>query len=284
METGIVVGIIGAILTIISLGYAIYAFRTSHKEKKLTYDILPPTPIADAVSKQSGYSIKIVYEGTGESRETVNSVILQYVRFTNFGRIPISKEDLTSNDPLRVEIDGANVLDINISGVTRDVCNVSIQKIKEVNSKASAIIDFDFLDHLDGGIIQIVTDSPDTVASLKGTIIGMPDGLIKGKKEKNSLSFPELGCVIPLILQIAAIISVPYIYKHITGGWENAWTLLLPIAALIIPLVFTIPLIIYWLNRGTIRFPEHLNPPEWYRKRSRIYNSPQAKSFEKKTT
>jgi len=274
MDLAITVGIVGACLTLASLGYAIYVTKRSKQVKELIYDLLPPTPIAGAVSKESGYSIKIVYEGPDKQAETVESVFAQYIRFTNFGRVPIKRDDSASNDPLRIEIPGNKVLDITVAKVAREVCQLKIGRKVEENGKVVAEINFDFLDYMDGGLIQIITESDKTHASLRGTIIGMPGGLVRGKKEKTSIGFPESGCVIPLVVQIAALISVPFIYHQLTGSWSRVWLLLLPVAALILPLAITTPIVFTILSRGSVKFPEHLKPPTWYDSRLYLYRDP----------
>jgi hypothetical protein len=274
MDLGLTLGIIGTALTLISLIYAVYITRRSKREKELVYDVLEPAPIADAISKESGYSIKIIYEKPNKVSETVESVFVQYLRFTNFGRVPIKRDDSAATDPIRIEVVGSRVLDIVVASVTRDVCGIALGEVKHERGRTVASINFDFLDYLDGGLIQIVTDSADAVASLHGTVIGMPEGIRKGEKEKTSVIFPDAGCVIPLLIQIATLIAVPFLYRYLTGSWDKAWLLLLPIAALILPIALTMPVVIALLNRSARRFPKPLGPPSWYRWRSSMYDEP----------
>lgn len=274
MDLGLTLGIIGTALTLISLIYAVYITRRSKREKELVYDVLEPAPIADAISKQSGYSIKIIYEKPNKLSETVESVFVQYLRFTNFGRVPIKRGDSAVNDPIRVEVKGSRVLDIAVASVTREVCDITLGDARHEDGRTVANINFDFLDYLDGGLIQIVTDSPDPTASLHGTVIGMPEGIRKGEKEKTSIIFPDAGCVIPLLIQVATLIAVPFLYRYLTGSWDKAWLLLLPIAALILPVTLTMPVVIALLNRSARKFPKLLGPPSWYQWRLGMYDGP----------
>ena len=119
MNLSITIGIIGATLTLMSLLYAVYVTRRSRQEKLLVYDLLEPAPIAYAVSKESGHSIKLIYQKPDKAPESVDSVFIQYLRFINFGRVPIKKDDSAINDPIRIEISGGKVLDISIVNQTR---------------------------------------------------------------------------------------------------------------------------------------------------------------------
>jgi len=292
MDLGITLGILGTLLTLISLIYAVYVTKRSKREKALVFDVLPPAPIADVLSKESSYSVRILYEKPNSSPKTVQSVFVQYLRFMNYGQVSIRREDSAKNDPICVEIIAGNVLDVSVASVTRDVCGIALGEIEFDQSESTAVIDiqdakvdylgervtvainFDFLDYLDGGLIQIITENPTSQALLKGTVIGMPEGIMKKEQTKNSITWPDPGCVIPLIIEIATLIAVPFIYKYLTGGWKGIWLLLLPVAALVLPLALTLPVVFTLADRDVMRFPEHLRPPTWYQWRLNMYEGP----------
>ncbi|MHB8088415.1 MAG: hypothetical protein ACYDH2_09245, partial [Anaerolineaceae bacterium] len=225
------------------------------------------------ISKESGYSIRIVYETPDKSAKTVESVFVQYIRFTNFGDAPITKDDSAKADPFRLEVDGDKVLDISLANVTREVCQISLEPFVETNGKTVANIHFDFLDSLDGGLIQIVTEGEKAHASLHGTLVGMPQGIKQAKREKTSIAFPDLGCLIPIIIQIGALIAVPFIYRQLNNGWENVWFLLIPVGAFILPLTITLPFLFLLTSRKK-GFPDRLKPPSWYESRLYLYSEP----------
>jgi hypothetical protein len=274
MDFGLAVGIIGTVITIASFVYAIIITQRSKQAKNLKYQRLPPSPIAGAISKESGYSIKIVYESPHKSTKTVDSVFVQYLRFTNFGKVPITKNDSAKGDPLRVEVKGGKVLDITLANATRDVCRISLGAASQSADKIVANINFEFLDYLDGGLVQVVTEGEHSQASLCGTIIGMPQGLIKEKGGKTSIGLSDPGCIVPIIIQVCALIAVPFIYQQLNGSWDGIWFLLLPVAALILPIAFTIPFLILIMSRKGVNFPERLSPPSWYESRLYLYNDP----------
>lgn len=272
MNLSITIGIIGATFTVTSLLYAIYTTRRSRRVKSLVYDLLEPVPVVDAISREGDPSIKVIYEQPNKAPETVDSVFIQYIRFINFGRLPIKKDDSTINDPIRIEISDSKVIGISIVKQTRDVCQIQLEEIQYEDKMVKANLNFAFLDFLDGGLIQVVTDNTDAKASLRGTIIGMPEGIKKSKQVKHGITFPDIGCFIPIIMQVAALVAVPYLYRYITGSWDRAWLLILPIAALILPMAVTMPIIFSLLNIGVHKFPGSLRPPHWYGERFHIYN------------
>lgn len=271
MDINLALGVIGTVISVVSFVYAIYVTKQSKKEKELIFEIIDPMPLVDTIPKDNRHSIKIIYERPNQLSETVDSIFLQFVRFTNFGRVPIRKEDSASYDPLRIEVQGGRVLDITLVSVAREVSRITLNEIRQVEDKTIAVIDFDFLDYMDGGLIQVVSDSINAEVTLKGTIVGMPTGIMKGDPERHSISFPELGCVIPLIIQVGVLVAVPFIYRYMTGSWKNVWLLLLPILALVLPIALIMPVILALLNRKSIKFPKPLSPPSWYYRRRDFY-------------
>ena len=271
MDLGLALGIVGTVITIISFIYAILVTRQSRKIKKLVYSKLPPAPIAGAISKESGYAISIVYEESLAKTRIVEGVYVQYIRFANIGQTPIMGTDSAKGDPLRIEIQGGNILDVTLAAVTREVCQISIPSLVEQDDKAISVISFDFLDNLDGGLIQIVSEGENAKAELLGTVIGMPEGVTKEELGKTSITFPDLGCVIPIIVQAVALIAVPYLYYYFNGSWNGIALLLLPVGAMSIPFILTLPISIMLVSRSGINFPKSLQPPSWYNSRYDLY-------------
>lgn len=267
MDTNLIVGIVGVTLTIVSLIYAIYVTRKSKQEKCLVYEVMSPVPVAEVVKSQSAYSLKVVYEKPNETPVYIKHAVAQYFRFTNFGRLPIDKNDLVEADPLRIEVTGGKVLDISLAGVTRDVCQISIGDIKANETTATANIDLVFLDHMDGGIIQILSDTANLQTILTGTIIGMPEGIKKVKDIPQNRTMNGWGCALGMIILLLSFGSVPIVYKFITGGWANVWLLSLPFAALIIPFLYIVIFFIVTEPRRKFIFPDELFPPRWYQMR-----------------
>jgi hypothetical protein len=204
-------------------------------------------------------------------------VFVQYLRFANFGKLPIQNADTATVDPLRVEATGGNPLSLSLVNSSREVCQIALSNMTRTDQVITSRINFDFLDYQDGGLIQIISESPKTKAFLNGTIVGMPEGLARAKPPKDGVTFPEIGCVIPLILEFLCIVAVPFVYRHIVGSWNNVWVLILPIAAILLPLVVTLPVVFYFTGRQRFRFPSQLQPPRHYYSRVSVYMHPRVR-------
>jgi hypothetical protein len=185
--------------------------------------------------------------------------------------VPTTKGDLANADKLRIEVTGGTVLDLSLASATREVCQITIGQTKRDNGITSATVDFDFLDYLDGGLIQILSDTGSVKAALRGTIVGMPNGIRKTKDVPQFTPFPTWGCVTATIVGLLALTAAPFGYRYVTGSWESVWLLALPIAALIIPLLLFIMIVIVAEPRTEFEFPKQLFPPRWYHMRREPY-------------
>jgi flagellar basal body-associated protein FliL len=272
MDINIILGIIGVILSVVSLLYAVYVTKKSKQERKFAYEIMPPAPIAEVLKGQSAYSLRVVYEKPGDAPVYIQHAVAEHIRFTNFGKIPINKSDIAQADPLRIEITGGQVLDVSLSSVTRAVCNIALGPINIDGNITTVPISFDFLDFLDGGLIQILSDSIRIQTTVKGTIIGMPHGIYREKETPEKEAFPKLGCAIGIIITVILLGATPFFYRYFTGSWNNVWTLLLPIIALFISYIVGAIVFFYSWERPKkeFSFPASLLPPPWYRMRQRF--------------
>lgn len=275
----------GPAIGILSFAYAIYTRKKSKLEKNLVYEVMPPVAVAEVIKGQSAYSLKVVYERPGEDSVYIRHAFVEYIRFTNFGRIPIKKNDLAKADPLRIEATtGGRVLDISLASVTSDVCQITIGQPKQENGRTSAILDFDFLDYLDGGLIQILSDTDEVQATLHGTVIGMPNGIRKEKDISGPRSPPTWGCVTAIVVELVALAAVPLIYRFVTGSWKLVWLLGLPVAALIVPPLFFLLVFLILEPGAKFKFPEPLLPPDWYGLRRELsYRLPETRYKTQKT-
>jgi hypothetical protein len=279
MDWNLILGISGVAFGLIGLAYAIYVTRRNRQVKLLAYEILSPMPIAHVMSRNSAYSLRIVYEKAGESPITIDRAVIHFIRFTNFGHTAIRREDVAGKDKLRLVVKGGTILDLSLSSVTRDVCGIVLGETRKIETEASAIIELDFLDHKDGALIQIVTDSKDSAVSLQGTIIGMPKGIRQIMETDREAMVSGWGCVPAAALQLVAIATVPLLYLKIAGTLNHVWLLLLPIGALVLPAALTILMASILNPLRSYQFPKLLTTPNWYRGRARAYGigSPSAK-------
>lgn len=264
MDLGLIIGIFGTLLTIISLIYAIIVTQRNVTKKSLEYECLSPVPMTSSISKESSNSIKIIFTSPKMQERVVDNIVIQFIRLTNFGKIPMRREDLIQNDPLRIEVEGENVLDISIAKVSRNACQISIGPILLQGETTISKIDFEFLDLFDGALIQIISENRPSKPRLFGTIIGMPKGIREREVPKSSRGISNAGCIIPLLIQILFLAAVPFIYFRLNNSWDGVWMLLIPIAALIIPLILVILFLVLIEFRDKKKHPMYLDPPEWY--------------------
>lgn len=266
MDINLVLGILGVALSLISLAYAVYVTFKSRREKRLLYDVTPTAALVDAVPRDSNHAIKIVYERPGLPSETVDGVFVQFVRFTNFGRVPIRKEDLAYNDPLRIEAKGGKILDISLVRVARDVCRIKLSPAKEEGDRSVVNLDFDFLDYMDGGLIQIASDSIDTSVIMSGTIVEMPSGIKQGGPRSYSMSVEGPAAALLLATWAAVLVATPLVFRIVMGSWNNVWLMFLPILSLAFPIiVLIITATVLGIGRREPKYPGALNLPPWFR-------------------
>jgi hypothetical protein len=255
---GIILAIIGIILTI-------YGIRKSKQEKKLIYEVSSTVNVAEVLPGKSAYSLKVIYRKPDSTEANIDNAFTHFIRFTNCGHIPIKKSDLTENDSLRIEILEGNVLAASLISQTRNACNIVVRPVEtDVNEDISTIrFEFDFLDYLDGGIIQILTGREYFKTNLKGTIIGMPKG-IERVETPLTISLPNWGCVLTIISYLITFGASFAVVKLITGTWTNFWLLFLPVIALIIPIgIVYLIFALLGLKTKSI-FPKQLTLPQWY--------------------
>src|SRR5205085_2643718 len=114
---------------------------------------------------------------------------------------PIKREDLVPSDRLSIEIQNTTVLDISSANNSREVIKFDVSPFEEKDGIVSSRLSFDFLDYQDGSLVRILTDSDSADIKIKGTIIGMPEG-IQFLKDSSGLRFPKLARVISLAFSI----------------------------------------------------------------------------------
>jgi hypothetical protein len=265
VDINILLGIGGLIIAVISLIYAIYVSKKGKQEKKLVYEVMSPVPVADVLQGKSAYSLRVVYKQADAAPTYIEHAFTQFLRFINIGHVPINKSDLTDVDALRIEIIGGNVLAATLVSETREACKIVLHplEVNENDDITTIHLDFNFLDYLDGALIQLLTGREQFQTSLKGTIIGMPNGITKSENRENT-ELPIWGCAIVIVSILLAFGASLWGFKYFTGGWANSWVIFLPLATLIFP-VGCLTLIMYFLgSRNKFEFPKQLFPPSWY--------------------
>ena len=162
---------------IAGLAYAVVDARRRRREKELYYEVVSSRLFAASAPQDTVNTIKVVYERPGLPEEVLSEVYISEIGFVNIGKEPIRGADSAAADPIRIEITQARVLSVAVSAARRVVNNIKVEDVQFTANGAAAHITFDFLDYLDGAIIQVLTTEPDPAMSIQGTVIGMPSGI-----------------------------------------------------------------------------------------------------------
>lgn len=147
----------------------IFYFR-SQRNKTPCYDYSSSTIVDGLSHTMEGFEVR--YKDEVQNRVTVTKLI-----FWNAGRETIDKSDLVERDRLRIVCpNDFSILNMLIIEVSTDSIAVEIGDIAQENNLNYAYLDFDFLDHEDYFMIQIIHNG-DSSADF------WIDGKIKGVKE-----------------------------------------------------------------------------------------------------
>lgn len=268
---GVVLAVFGTIASLVGI-YAFFDARRDRRVKMLGFSRVWPIPLATATSLERGYQLSIHYQAPGmTAAEEVEAAYASHLRFANFGKEPIRRDDIASASPLRVEVEGGRVLDISLASARRDVARITVGRPSIEDDRASAEITFDFLDYRDGAVVTILSTNPDIRARLLGDIIGMPGGIIDCDVPSARGFWSKLGVALVVAGEIAAFAGVAYVTKLVAGSWTDVWILALPIVAFFVPLFIALTVSeTIWPSRPR-KFPDGMAVPSWAR--SMIHDS-----------
>jgi len=164
---GSVVGILGLALAVIGLR----AYRAS-KASPYPRCHLDGFRLARGVDEDLAAGVKIVFRGEDIPRVTVTRAFLW-----NDGNATLLGAQIVPEDPVRFEFPGEDrILEARVAVSTRSVNKVSV-KIQE-RTPHVALLDFDFLDPMDGVRIEFVHTSKERIPRVRGTIRGVPRGVV----------------------------------------------------------------------------------------------------------
>ncbi|MFN8155728.1 MAG: hypothetical protein U0Y08_15645 [Bacteroidia bacterium] len=142
-----------------------YFYYKSKKSKVLKYVLKSYNLVKDHTSKFSGLNIQ--YKNEEVKNFTVTKMI-----FWNSGKGTIDGKDITSAEPLTLTAkDGCRILEATILKSNNTASLISVSDIKDNNSIS---LSFDYLDYLDGAVLNILHDG--TVSDnieFKGKIKGL---------------------------------------------------------------------------------------------------------------
>jgi hypothetical protein len=248
--------------------YAIYDQRRNRRVKRLVYDTFT-VPLATAFRNDEGYKVSIQLERSGRDPQTFDAAYLTFVRFANFGREPIRKDDIAPANPLVVEAKtGApgEILDISLSSSSRRVASVTVGETINLGQSAQTEVTFDFLDYHDGGIIRVLSSAQPTDVNFRGDIIGMRTGVIAADQplsRRHKIMRWAMG-ILMIGIEAGAIAASVFAFRWVTGSWTNGWLVFLPPIAFVLPLMLFLFVFMLLDARGR-SFPPELEYPKWVR-------------------
>ena len=166
------VGIAGFIL-------AIVFYYKSKRLKEPMYAIHTENLVSDFSSILN--KLEISYAGQRISSLSHTKIILW-----NNGRETITKADIASGDPLAITMTGNGVV-IDCQVITAN--NPANRVTVELTSPKQALVHFDFLDHRQGAVIQVLhTGNVSEGLAFRGTIIGAGNFLLENRYNNDDVS------------------------------------------------------------------------------------------------
>lgn len=151
-----------------------YFYYKSRKNKRLKYVIKSFNLIKDHTSKYSGLTVK--YKDEDVKTFTVTKLI-----FWNSGKETIDGKDITGAEPLTINVKEAfRLLEVSIEKSNNAASSIIVSHV--IDGK-SATVSFDYLDNLDGAVLNIIHDG---ITSKDVEFIGK----IKGVKQMSETSVP----------------------------------------------------------------------------------------------
>jgi hypothetical protein len=191
------------------------------------------------------------------------------VIFWNSGTETILGNEIVSDDKFRFQSIGNSILEGHVIKSNRDVNNITCHV--EIENKNIAIINFEYLDKKDGGIVDFLIEKTDDASSglsgkILGTIRGIPAGLHDLSKSKPSSNLTRIGGIIAAIYGVSLVF---YFYSNITDfSSEKSWAEISIVGIIsFIALIFGISLLYvsyYFTIDPRPRFPKELGSNEFY--------------------
>ncbi|ENP7382201.1 hypothetical protein ACEC18_002765 [Vibrio parahaemolyticus] len=195
----------GFVIAVISFLLAIFFYFRSQKNKVPCFDYTSSTIIEGINLALEG--LEVNFNGQQQERVTVTKLVLW-----NAGRETIDRNDIAERDKLRIIIPkGVTILDIAHVDSSVDSNEVRLGDVIVENGGAHCSIDFDFLEHNEYVVIQIVHDgSSDEKFKVKGKIKGAKEVLNQSKLRSTQQKFR----ILPTFMSIIAFLLPPKFMKY----------------------------------------------------------------------
>jgi hypothetical protein len=192
MDWGTIVGWVLAGLSII-IGIVLYLKSRRNKEPAWAYRTSKIIGIGTNAPKE----LKLTFSG-----KPVNEVYKTTLMFINKGRETIRKEDVTQN--IAIYFTGAEILrEPTIESVSKQAIEFAVNQIIDAG-KHAVKLDFRYLDHNDGGVIEVIHTRSGEV-ECAGNVMGAKNITYMSKMEEGypPSGIKLFGFLIPAIVLVA---------------------------------------------------------------------------------
>jgi hypothetical protein len=169
---GALIGLIGVVLAVISIGLAYHFYRRSGQGAQIDYQVHTIRLLGRAGSKLPK-RVTIQFDDT-----QVESLMLTLVWLWNSGNKTIYGRNIVEQARLRIDVGiGARVLDTLVALTTRPINECRVEKAEDAKSEVP--IGFEYLDSGDGCTIGIYHTEASGPVVLRGAVHEMPRGFRK---------------------------------------------------------------------------------------------------------
>lgn len=164
----------GAIFFILGLIPAYYFYKKSIWIKEPVYSIKSNNIVSGSISKFE--NLKVLYKDREIENLTISKIL-----FFNRGNETITSNDLKTINPIKFGSETSRVLDASLIQVNNHSNNIKV----DFNKDTEYIdIDFDYLDHNQGFVVQVIHTGTSSVdLDLEGAIIGVQKPIRLDPKE-----------------------------------------------------------------------------------------------------
>ena len=195
-------------LAVFGIVLAIIFYVRSKKDKTPCYDCSSNTIIEGLNQALDG--LEVHYKGQAQERVSVTKLVLW-----NAGRDTIDKSDLVERDQLRVLTPAeVTLLDIQVIDVSTKSNLVTLGEATQREQGSEFSIDFDFLDHQDYLVIQIIHNgSSRDEFSIAGKIKGVKE-IVQSDGIRLSRSQSKILRILPIVGEFKQLMQSPRFMKY----------------------------------------------------------------------
>jgi hypothetical protein len=203
-------GWVSSLIGIVGLIIALFLYRVSRIGARPVYQ-LRALRLIGKEKQILPEEVEILFRGRSIPRLTLTHVILW-----NSGKATLDGKNIIVDDPLRVEFrERTEILRVRVLKITRKA-NKFTAKINS-DSPNQVVCNFDYLDAGDGGVIEILHTAEELHPQVRGSIRGVPKGLLDWGCIPSGMEFVSVSISPNLILFIILLFGGIMIVLGVTS-------------------------------------------------------------------